>query len=81
MRTVELQDTETRISAMVDEVEAGETVVVTRHSKAVAVLVSMEEWERVRKRAPRFADLLLRFPGTPEDIPERSRAPLRDADL
>ena len=81
MRTVQLQDAKAKFSALVDAAEAGEAVIVTRHGKAVAVLVSMEEWRRVKERAPSFADLLLSFPSSPEDIPERSAAPLRDADF
>jgi hypothetical protein len=40
------------------------------------VLVSFAVWERVGK-VPSFADLLLSFPGTPADIPRRSRNPMR----
>ena len=54
---------------------------VTRHGKPVAVLVSAEEWERVSEKAPSFADLLLSFPGSPKDIPPRSRKPMRDVEF
>src|SRR5690606_15888681 len=30
------------------------------------------------KKKPTFADLLLSFPGSPEDLPERNRTPGRD---
>lgn len=81
MREVQLQDAKAKFSALVDAVEAGESVTVTRRGKPVAVLVSPEEWTRVSKLAPSFADLLLSFPGSPEDIPERGKAPLRDIEL
>ena len=81
MRMVQLQEAKAKFSALVDAAEAGEAVTVTRHGKPVAVLVSAQEWARINDRAPSFADLLLSFPGTPDDIPERSPAPLRDVDL
>lgn len=81
MKTVQLQDAKARFSSLVDDAIAGERVTVTRHGKPVAVIVSAEEWERVSEKAPSFADLLLSFPGSPEDVPPRSRKPLRDVDF
>jgi antitoxin Phd len=81
MKTVQLHEAKARFSSFVDEAIAGERVTVTRHGKPVAVIVSAEEWERVSEKVPSFADLLLRFPGLPQDIPPRSRKPLRDVDL
>ena len=81
MKIVQLQDAKAKFSAIVDSAAAGETVTVTRHGKPVAVVVSAEEWHRVTERMPTFADLLLAFPGAPDDIPERSRVPLDDVDL
>jgi antitoxin Phd len=81
MKTVQLQEAKAKFSSLVDDVIAGKPVTVTRHGKPVAVIVSSEEWERVSEKAPSFADLLLRFPGSPDDIPRRSRKPMRDVDL
>lgn len=76
MKEIQLKDAKATLSAVVDQAVAGEPTVITRHGRKEAVLVSFEEWERVSK-APSFADLLLAFPGEPEDIPERSPAPAR----
>ena len=81
MKTVQLQDAKAKFSSLVDEAIAGERVTVTRHGTPVAVIVSAEEWERVSEKAPTFADLLLSFPGTPKDIPPRSRKSLRAVDF
>ena len=81
MKTVQLQDAKARFSSLVDDAVTGEPVTVTRHGKAVAVIVSAEEWDRISEKAPSFADLILSFPGSTRDIPRRSRKPFREADL
>jgi prevent-host-death family protein len=81
MRTVQLQEAKAKFSALVDAVEGGDRVTVTRHGKPVAVLVSADEWERVAVRAPSFAEFLLSFPGESGDLPERDTTPLRDREF
>lgn len=76
MEELQLKDAKARLSAVVDRAVAGEPTVITRHGRKEAVLVSFEEWQRI-SRVPSFADLLLAFPGQPEDIPARSRNPAR----
>jgi antitoxin Phd len=76
MKEIQLKDAKATLSAVVDQAVAGEPTIITRHGRKEAVLVSFEEWERISK-APSFADLLLAFPGEPDDIPERSRKPAR----
>jgi prevent-host-death family protein len=43
VKTVPLQDLKRRLSGLVSAAEAGETIVVTRHGRAVAVLSSAAE--------------------------------------
>lgn len=76
MREIQLKDAKATLSAVVDQAVAGEPSVITRHGKPEAVLVSFKEWERVSK-VPSFADVLLAFPGDPDDIPERRQKPAR----
>ncbi len=76
MKELQLKDAKATLSAVVDRAVAGEPTVITRHGRKEAVLVSFDEWQRALK-VPSFADLLLAFPGDPEDIPERSRKPAR----
>jgi antitoxin Phd len=83
MKELQLKDAKATLSAAVDRAVAGEPTVITRHGRKEAVLISFEEWERISK-VPSFDDLLLAFPGKPDDIPERSRKParaLRNRDL
>lgn len=76
MKELQLKDAKATLSAVVDRAVAGEPTVITRHGRKEAVLVSFEEWERI-SAVPGFADLLLAFPGAPDDIPERPRRPAR----
>jgi len=76
MREFRQKDAKATLSAVLDRAVAGVPTVITRHGHEEAVLVSFEEWERISK-APSFADLLLAFPGEPDDIPQRSRRPSR----
>ena len=76
MKEIQLKEAKATLSAVVDQAVAGEPTVITRHGRKEAVLVSFTEWARVSK-VPSFADLLLAFPGEPEDIPRRSRKPAR----
>lgn len=76
MKELQLRDAKATLSAVVDQAVAGEPTVITRHGRKEAVLLSFEEWQRIC-RVPDFADLLLAFPGEPEDIPERTRKPAR----
>lgn len=39
MRSVQSSDAEARLPALLDEVERGETIVITRHGRAIARLV------------------------------------------
>lgn len=43
MKSVSLADAKARLSALIDEAEAGETVCITRHGKPVAQLVPIEK--------------------------------------
>lgn len=82
MKVLQLRDAKATLSAVLDRAVAGEPTVITRHGRKEAVLVSFADWERLAK-VPSFADLLLAFPGGPEDLPERrsGAAPvLRESD-
>ena len=46
---------------LVKEAEAGSEVELTRRGKPVAVLVSLEKWERLRANRPRFAEVYKDF--------------------
>lgn len=80
MRQLPLGRVKATLSAVVDEAVKGEPTVITRHGKPEAVVVGFEQWKKLSS-VPSFADLLLAFPGEPEDIPPRNRKPMRAIDL
>jgi antitoxin (DNA-binding transcriptional repressor) of toxin-antitoxin stability system len=50
-------------------------VAITKHGRPVAVIISHDEWIKLKQRVPCFADLLLAVPElTDEDLPERRLA-------
>lgn len=78
MKEVQLKDAKATLSAVVDQAVAGKPTIITRHGRKEAVLISFAEWQRISK-VPSFANLLLAFPGDPDDLPERGRKPPRSA--
>jgi prevent-host-death family protein len=79
MRKIQLKDAKAKLSTVIDDAVRGKPSVITRHGKREAVLLSYEEWERLSK-VPSFGRLLMSAP-LGDDVPPRSRAPLRDAGL
>jgi hypothetical protein len=51
---------------------------ITRHGKEEAVVISVVEYKRLTNKIPSFGELLMSFPGGADDLPLRSRKPLRD---
>jgi len=80
MRKIQLKDAKANLSAVVDAATRGKPSVITRHGKAEAIVLGMAEWERL-SRVPSFGRLLMAAPLEADDVPERNRAPLRDAGL
>lgn len=80
MKEVPLAKAKATLSSVVDEAVDGETTIITRHGKPEAVVIGFEEWKKL-SAVPTFAELLLAFPGEPDDIPSRRRKPMREIDL
>lgn len=73
MKHVNLSDAKARLSELLDEVEAGETLIITRHGKPVAqVSPASNEREAQRRAAMRaILDMQKTAPGaTQEEIRE-----------
>ena len=72
-----LQDAKNRFSAVVNAALAGEPQRVTRRGEPVVVIVSTDEYERMRRlekaNAPTFTELLLQIP---QDDGEFERIPV-----
>ena len=50
-----------RLPAIIDHVQSGREVELTRRGKPVAVVISTREFERLRGRRQRFSDAYQRF--------------------
>ncbi len=77
-----LQDAKNKFSALVNAALAGEVQRVTRRGRPVVVVVSEEEYERLRRmeksNAPSLGELLLEIP---QDDQEFGRLPLQGRSL
>ncbi len=80
MQEIQLRQAKATLSAVVDQAQKGEPSIITRHGRREAVVVSFEEWERL-SRVPSFGRLLMAAPLASDDVPERDRTGLREADL
>jgi antitoxin Phd len=80
MRKIQLKDAKANLSAVVDQAVRGKPSVITRHGKPEAIVLGFADWERL-SNVPSFGRLLMSAPLEPQDLPERSRTPMRDPDL
>ncbi len=82
MLTISLKDAKRGFHSLVDEAAKGEFVMITRHGKPVAALVSVAAAEIARnvleKKRPGLVAYLRTFPG---DGFERNDTPSRSVDL
>lgn len=96
MSSIALFDAKNRLTNIVHQVENGEAVELTRHGKSVAVLMDINEYQKIKNSRASFSRLLAQFytewsmeaesmPGTNEigDPFEntRARAEGREVDL
>ena len=77
MQRIQLRDAKAKLSSLVAEAASGETTVITRHGKPQAVILGVEQWNRLRQ-VPSFGRLLLSAPLEDEDLPPRDPGPSRD---
>ena len=80
MRTVQLREAKARLSALVEGAAKGETAIITRRGQPRAVLVGVDEWNRLL-HVPSFGHLLAASGLEQGDLPPRDTSPVRDAAL
>ena len=80
MRKIQLREAKATLSALVEEAAHGETAVITRHGKPRAVIVGVDEWNRLRD-VPSFGRLLVSASLEEGDLPPRDMSPSRDVAL
>ena len=75
MKELNLREVKTSLSAVVDAAERGEPTTITKHGRRAAVILSYKQWDKLNKKVPSFADLLLAIPVLdPDDLPQRRPA-------
>ncbi len=80
MQKIQLREAKATLSALVEEAAHGETAVITRHGKPRAVIVGVNEWDRLRN-VPSFGRLLVSALLEEGDLPPRDMSPSRDVAL
>jgi prevent-host-death family protein len=79
---VQLRDAKARLSELVEAVEAGEHVVITKHGREAVMIVPMAEGRKLFPERERgnFFDHLMRIPEAIE-LADEERPRVRDVDL
>ena len=80
MRQVQLREARATLSALVEGAAKGEAVVITHRGEPRAVLVGLDEWNRLC-RVPSFGRLLAASGLEDGDLPPRDTSPVRDIAL
>ncbi len=80
MRRVQLREAKATLSALVEGAAKGDTAVITRRGQPRAVLIGLDEWNRLRQ-VPSFGRLLAASGLEEDDVPPRDANPIRDAEL
>ena len=61
VRRYSVADARAQLPSILDEVESGSNVELTRHGRAVAVMISVDTYERLRTERVDFKDAYDRF--------------------
>ncbi len=77
MLNVQLRDAKAKLSALVEGAAQGEVALITCHGRPRAVIVGVDEWNRLRN-VPSFGRLLAASGIEDGDIPPRDASPPRD---
>lgn len=79
MKSVHVREAKATLSALIDAAEHGRPTVITKHGRAAAVLVPVDEAKKLYpQEEPNFGAFLLKFPGFEFD---RRTDSMRDFDL
>ena len=82
MRRWQLQEAKAKLSELVKSTQRDGPQVITVHGEPAVVVVSRDEYERIRRRRPSLVAFLRQSPlmGVDLDI-ERDKSPARDVPL
>lgn len=77
---VQLREAKATLSALVKQAANGEAAIITCHGEPQAVIIGIDEWDRLRE-APSFGFLLANCPIDEGDLAPRDASPPRKLDL
>ena len=80
MRTGQPREAKATLSALVDSEAIGATALITRRGRARAVVVGLDEWNRLRE-VPSFGRLLAALGLEEGDLTPRDTSAAREAEL
>ena len=81
MATWQIQQAKTKLSELIEKAHSEGPQTITKHGKPSAVVLSMEEYESMRRNKPDFVEYLLRIPKFDDLDLERSKDVGREVDL
>ena len=81
MATWQIQQAKTKLSEVIEMAQREGPQTITKHGKPSAVVVSMEEYESMRRNKPDFVEFLLSIPKFDDLDLERSKDVGREIDL
>ncbi|MDL2397798.1 type II toxin-antitoxin system prevent-host-death family antitoxin [Rhizobium mayense] len=81
MKTIEIDDTESVLTTLVDDALNGNRCVITRHGEHAAVILSYNEYRRLEQAVPSLGWLLTTAPLEEDDLPVRKPARCRLLEL
>lgn len=81
MHEMQLRAAKENLSKVIDQAVSGEPVVITRRGKPEAVVLSWEEYGKLKKGVPNFGWLISHPPEAIDDIPARDQTPPRTMEL
>jgi prevent-host-death family protein len=80
MKSVQVREAKATLSALIEAAEHGRPTTITKHGKAAAVIVPVDQANKLYPQdQPNFGAFLLTFPGGVDF--ERRTDPMRDVDL
>ena len=77
MQSIRLHEARAALSSLVEDAARGKGSIITSRGEPRAVLVGIDEWDRL-SRVPSFGRLLLASGLEDGDLPPRDAAPLRE---
>ena len=82
MNQINLREAKATLSAIVDAAEHGKATTLTKHGRAVAMIVPIDDARRLYPAKPTLGEYLLSSPGFPAGFdPDRNSSPGREVDL